>query len=355
MKGYDVLVLTNRYPINLKAKEIIHGVTVRRILHSQKEIKGLKGFLNTLLYPIQKRKITKAIRAFSPDVINIHFPDAQLPYIEAAKLALPNLKWVVSLHGHDVLRYLTDGKEYDYTLRNSIACNTSKYKQLEILLKFSTTVTSCSNWLSNKVNVVFPNITKPVIIYNAVDTKSFEATPAHKEETPYLFSFGRLEPCKGFETLIRAYSVLKKQSGTDFPILILAGEGIDQKNLETLIESEQLQRYVFLPGRLNKNEIIAHTKGALINVIPSLREPFGIVLLEALASMKPVLSSKRGGLPEAGGELVTYFEPNVDECAKQLRALLFSKNSHTPEPNQIKEHLNKFTLEEMIGKYETIY
>jgi len=57
-----------------------------------------------------------------------------------------------------------------------------------------------------------------------------------------------------------------------------------------------ISKYVFFPGRVSRNEIQYYYAASDIVVVPSLQESWGLVATEAMASGKPVIASKVGGL-----------------------------------------------------------
>ena len=95
---------------------------------------------------------------------------------------------------------------------------------------------------------------------------------------------------------------------------------VDQCNWFSYSDNHlNLQNQVKFIGRIGKSEIDSYTQNAICNVIPSRREPFGIVVLEAIASGRSVLATDVGGIPEI---LKKEFESlkNIEE----IRSLLLN-------------------------------
>ena len=79
---------------------------------------------------------------------------------------------------------------------------------------------------------------------------------------------------------------------------------------------------VALRGHQPHDAVLNAMRRAAIIVVPSRwPEPFGLVALEAMACGAAVICSPRGGLPEVGGEVVLYAEPEPDALAAAIQTL----------------------------------
>lgn len=126
------------------------------------------------------------------------------------------------------------------------------------------------------------------VIYNPYDLKKLQAlaqlAPTLPHPKDYIVSVGRLEPCKNFDRLIRAYHL----SGLSLKLLIL-GEGPEQTKLQHLIYELGLEDRVMLLGFLkNPFPII---KRARFGVFASSREGFPNAMAEAMALSLPVIAT----------------------------------------------------------------
>jgi glycosyltransferase involved in cell wall biosynthesis len=106
---------------------------------------------------------------------------------------------------------------------------------------------------------------------------------------------GRLSPVKGFDLLLKAFSLLVRD-GWDLQLVIL-GEGECRARLETLVKELRLETRVMMPGYLPSAGRYMPFFRAF--VISSLTEGLPMVLLEAMQAGVPVVSSRVGGIPEA--------------------------------------------------------
>jgi phosphatidylinositol alpha-1,6-mannosyltransferase len=134
-------------------------------------------------------------------------------------------------------------------------------------------------------------------------------------ENRVIFTLTRLassEQYKGYEQVIKAVSKLKVQ----FPEIkyILAGQydRTEEKRIKDLINEYQVSDQVILTGFLNDNELADHFLLADLFVLPSKKEGFGIVFIEALACGLPVICGNEDGSTDAikNGELGTAIHVN---------------------------------------------
>ena len=288
--GHEVRVVTNRYPRNLPNAEMLDGVRVERWpLFTPRWGQVRRGrfdlFAASLIYhPIAGRRLDHLIRAFRPDVVNVHFPDAQIPFVLGAR-EKHRFRLVASVHGHEVERFTEP-----YGSRT-----VGDDRNLRAVLRAADAVTACSTDLLDKVCLVEPSVRgKGVAIGNGIDPSRFADTTAHAHPRPYLFAMGRLTPKKGFDLLIEALATAGPPAdGFD---LLLAGEGEQGGRLQSLAARFGLADRVQFLGRVGPAEVVRLLNGCRLLVVPSRAEPFGIVALEGLAAGKPVVATRVGGM-----------------------------------------------------------
>jgi glycosyltransferase involved in cell wall biosynthesis len=239
----------------------------------------------------------RLVRSFRPDVVNVHFPDAQIPFVLWLRRRW-DFRLVVSLHGNDVEQAVPG------TLRPSSGPRKGRSLPVGAILREADAVTACSRYLLDRAVQLEPAVAgKGHAIPNGISPERFQAATRTLHSRPYLLAYGRLTPVKGFDLLLDAFARLAPR----FPAvdLLLAGEGPERAALEVQAERMGVARQVRFYGRAQPDEVVALLNGALFVAVPSRSEAFGITALEALAAGKPVLATRVGGLPEllpaAGG------------------------------------------------------
>ncbi|QFS85823.1 MULTISPECIES: glycosyltransferase [unclassified Marinobacter] len=138
------------------------------------------------------------------------------------------------------------------------------------------------------------------LIYNGI-RKEFPDSPHGNYPLPEatnVIAAGRLEPVKGFDMLVQAWSLIHKRFPTAH--LTLFGDGSEAGNLHRLIDDEGLRHSVTMAG--HQTTLASALSNADLMVLSSRREGFPYVLIEALIARLPVVSTPVSGsidlLPE---------------------------------------------------------
>ena len=164
-------------------------------------------------------------------------------------------------------------------------------------------------------------------------------------QDPYFLFVGRLAKEKNVHTLLTSWIAYRRLGGT-WP-LVLAGDGPCRSALEATAAASGLGEHVRFTGLKSMRELIPIYAAAGCFVLPSTREPWGLVVNEAMAAGLPVLVSRHCGCREdlvAEGENGFSFEP-VDGGA--LTGLLQSFAEMAPEARRAMGERS----EEMIAVY----
>ncbi|WP_375495833.1 glycosyltransferase [uncultured Nostoc sp.] len=167
------------------------------------------------------------------------------------------------------------------------------------------------------------------------DAERFEISPKPnylleryglKSNQPVILTVTRLssdDGYKGYDQIIQALSQIKHQLPDAH--YILAGKGDDRARIEKLIAQLNLQDSVTLAGFVPDDELCDHYNLCNVFAMPSRREGFGIVYLEALACGKPTLGGNQDGAIDAlcHGELGALVDPlDVDAIAQTIIQIL---------------------------------
>ena len=128
-------------------------------------------------------------------------------------------------------------------------------------------------------------------------------------DRPFVLSVGRLEPRKNLERLIGAIARLDGD-------VTLALVGVSDFRYEPILEKIDAlpEARVKLLGAVADEDLPGLYNLAEALAYPSLAEGFGMPVLESMACGTPVVTTKRGALPEVGGDAVFYVDPLDDEA-----------------------------------------
>ena len=161
------------------------------------------------------------------------------------------------------------------------------------------------------------------LIPNTIDLSQCKIIKKKEEDPlpPVIGTMGRFVPKKGFDVFLESLAILKKE-GVQFKAII-GGGGEEEQNLKALSHELGLTHYVEFIGWVKDKEKFFNEID--IFCLPSRAEPFGIILLEAMAYKTPVISTKSNGpleiiTDEIDGLLVDI--GSADQMAESIKLLL---------------------------------
>ena len=219
-----------------------------------------------LRYATLALRAARAARSFRPDVVYAHF---LVPSGLAAGLAA-RAPLVVTAHGRDV---------------RNVGAIPGVRAATRLTVRRAAAVIAVSDYLRRELEAKVPEARgKTEVIDSGVDLERFRVEPAPPDGPAYL-CLGALTERKNVLRLADAFARL--DSGT----LTFVGDG-------PLRTSLQGRARVELVPKVAHHEIPARIAGAHVVCQPSLVEPFGQALLEALACGRPVVATSIGGPPE---------------------------------------------------------
>jgi glycosyltransferase involved in cell wall biosynthesis len=131
---------------------------------------------------------------------------------------------------------------------------------------------------------------------------------------------GGISPHKNLEVLVDAYAALRQSSTAQDTQLVLVGDfqhDVFYSSYSTLklrIDRLGLGDHVAFTGFVADDDLPHFYNAALVVVLPSVAEGFGLPALEAMACGTPVVASEAGSLPEVVGDGGLFFDPRSPEA-----------------------------------------
>lgn len=199
--------------------------------------------------------------------------------------------------------------------------------------------TACSNYCVSTGNVAG----KWKTVYNAIDFSQYELSETVNENAPLMF-LGRLDKIKGVHTAIKIAKATNNY-------LILAGNishtpdnyAYFKAEIEPQIDNEQI-KYVGPLNDIEKNNYLRQAKALLFPI--EWDEPFGMVMVEAMACGTPVIAFKRGSVPEVIENGITGFIVNNATEMTDKIALIDSIDRNTcRQVSREKFHIHKIATQ----------
>lgn len=140
-----------------------------------------------------------------------------------------------------------------------------------------------------------------------------------------LLYVGNLLPHKNLSKLIEAFSLLPNREAFR---LILVGKAFDGRTGKSNAANLGVESEIIRAGTVSQEDLVNLYNLADLSILPSLYEGFGLPVLESMACGTPVACSDRSSLPEVGGSLARYFDPeNAEDMAHVISQACTLKTS----------------------------
>jgi glycosyltransferase involved in cell wall biosynthesis len=204
-------------------------------------------------------------------------------------------------------------------------------------------------------------------VINGIDTSYYLAKIQEMKNSPeiselqlpekrlVLGTIGRLFPEKGIDFLVKSFQRLRNE----FPnlYLLVVGDGPERKNLEKLVDSLNLGVHVLFTGVLNN--VIPALQQMDIFVMPSLREGFPNVILEAAFFEKRIVTTNVGSIPlliQEGKTGILVRPASVESLTQGIKRCLLQETETRTMAVLARKKLEKdFTSKQMVRKIENVY
>ena len=142
----------------------------------------------------------------------------------------------------------------------------------------------------------------------------------------FFFFLGNTDPKKNTKGILKAFSDFLKQTKSAYKLVML---DYDKGELEKLLDDigdKQLINKIVLTGYVANTDLPAIYSQSAIFLYPSLRESFGIPMLEAMACGIPVITSNTSSMPEVSGDAAHIVNPyHPEEITEGMIKILSEK------------------------------
>jgi glycosyltransferase involved in cell wall biosynthesis len=137
---------------------------------------------------------------------------------------------------------------------------------------------------------------KVQVVHCGLEASFHSVPPSSPPDLPRLVCVGRLCEQKGQLLLVQAMALLA-QRGVVWE-LVLAGDGEMRPDIEALVAQHGLQAQVRITGWISSAQVRTEILAARALVLPSFAEGLPVVIMEAMALRRPVLTTAIAGIPE---------------------------------------------------------
>ena len=193
-------------------------------------------------------------------------------------------------------------------------------------------IITVSNFECNRIREAL-NLPKDRLtaVYNGYSPHFRQMPPApeivHKyvPSDDYLFFLGNTDPKKNTPRVLKAYGLYLRQSKHKRSLLIA---DLKEEAIDGILSAEgikEVKPYLSFPGYIPNADLAALYNGAFAFLYPSLRESFGIPMLESMACGTPVIAGNTSAMPEIAGEGALLADP-LDENDIARKILLLEED-----------------------------
>ncbi len=206
---------------------------------------------------------------------------------------------------------------------------------------------------------------KVVAIYNGYNlhfkpiSDYYGVTKKYLPEKEYLFFLGNTDPKKNTLRTLKAYSIYLKKSEEKLPLLIA---DLKETVVDIILKEgdmENIKTYLRFGGYIGNSSLPYIYSGAKVFIYTSLRESFGIPVLESMACGTPVVTSDTSAMPEIAGEGAILTDPfDPEAIAGEILKLEQDKRFYDRQVEYGLERVKRFswerTAEQMLKLYNSI-
>lgn len=302
-------------------------------VYVRKRMTGLSAWL--------RRKRIKCLHArFGPAGLEL------LPYAQRAKLPL-----ITSFHGFDATKRVRENPAYR--------------RKLKRLFRRGQAFTVVSDHMKKQLVRLGCPAKKITLIRSGIDLRKFPMQPAPEVENGKfrLLSVGRLTEKKGMDTLVKAFRRVRDKHPQ--AKLIIVGDGEEKRKLRRMVKKYRLEKQVVLKGALPHREVQRELARCHLFVIACKtarngnQEGIPNVLMEAMATGRPVISTYHAGIPELVKNNVTGYlvpERSPSKLARKIVQVLGAKHEWPQIAAQARKKVERsHDIEKQRAKLENLY
>lgn len=242
---------------------------------------GGAGLVRHLAYLVEATFVLERLRAEGVEHVHVHF-GTNAASVARLLRRLGGPPYSITVHGPD---------ELDAPAAHALG---AKIEESAFTIAISDfTAAQLRRWVAPE------QWSKLRVVRCTVDERFFEAAEPVRDDAHGLVCVGRLSAQKGQLVLLDAFAeLLRKRPDLEGARLVLAGDGEMRAQVEGRIAALGLAERVAITGWIDEARVREELRRARCLVLPSFAEGLPVVLMEALAMARPVISTWVAGIPE---------------------------------------------------------
>jgi L-malate glycosyltransferase len=331
-RGHDIHYISYKKPFGLVKHQ--PNLTLHEVKVSNYSLFREIGSLYTINL---SNFIKKVVQEQNLSIVNSHYG---IPHAVSCYLAkqMIDFKSIVSLHGSDV--HLFGDDEAFHDIMSHVLQNTDM-------------LTTVSDYLADLSYKTFKLKTKPLVIYDFIDTNEFKPLGIEREKV--IVHASNFRDIKRVPFLVNIFAKIAK----DFPDwkLKLIGDGPDRITVARQVREYGIRdQVIFVDPHMDIPREFAE---ASILATPSKIESFGLTIGEGMACETPIWATNTGGIPEVcvDGETGFLFDPNdYEQAEEKLRHLMSDEHLRVEMGRKGRQFIKaKFDIKKIVDQYECLF
>lgn len=340
-KGHEIHFVATQVPFRLNK-------VYPNIYYHEVEVSNYPVFQHPPYDLALANKMAEVINREELDILHVHYamPHA-ICAILAKQMSDRDVKIITTLHGTDI---------------TVLGIDSSLKQMIKFGIEESDRVTAVSSSLVDQTRDMLDTTKDIDVIYNFVDereyfrkdNRSLREDYCIKEEEKVMIHISNFRKVKRVQDVIYTFSLVEKQIPAK---LLLVGDGPEYSDCRQLVQDLGLEdRVLFLGKQENVSDLLSISD---LKLLPSEKESFGLVLLEAMACGVPSIGTNIGGIPEVidHGETGYIAElGNVEQMAHYAIRMLSDDivmNEMSGKARSIVQE--KFASTTILEQYEALY
>lgn len=172
----------------------------------------------------------------------------------------------------------------------------------------------------------------------------------------FLFFLGNTDPKKNAARVLKAYSLYLERSSVKRPLLIA---DLKEEYINNLLQQEgitKVKSHLYYPGYISNKDLATLYNAAFVFLYPSLRESFGIPMIEAMACGTPIIIGDTSAMPEvAGPDALTVDPYKAEEISEAILRLETDNELYQKQKEYGLTRANLFSWRETADKLIKLY
>ncbi|SNZ10337.1 N-acetyl-alpha-D-glucosaminyl L-malate synthase BshA [Terribacillus aidingensis] len=340
-KGHDIHFITSSVPFRL-------DTLLPNVFFHEVEMSHYPVFQYPPYDLVLANKMAEVIDEEELDVLHVHYavPHA-ICAILAKAIAKRDVKIVTTLHGTDITVLGIDNglrKMIIHAIEESdkvTAVSESLVKQTREMLD-----------VTSPIDVVYNFIDE--VIYHPTDVKDIRKQFGIEDHEKVIVHISNFRKVKRVQDVVQVFSYVQEKLPSK---LLLIGDGPEYSDILRDVQERGLEDNVLFLGK--QNNVAALLNMADLMLLPSEKESFGLVLLEAMACGVPCIASDVGGIPEVIQHKKNGFVTELGDvnlmAAYALDLLTDEKKWKNFSEEAIHHAAEAFHSDHIVAQYEAIY